>query len=45
MLRHRARFEGGTGGYHVCTLRDRRIVVMGTFPDRAAALEAAGLRG
>ena len=29
--------------FHVCTLRDRRIVVMQTFPDRAAALEAAGL--
>jgi hypothetical protein len=29
--------------FHVCTLRDRRIVVMRTFPDRAAALEAAGL--
>jgi ketosteroid isomerase-like protein len=30
--------------FHVCTVRDRRIVVMQTFPDRAAALEAAGLR-
>jgi ketosteroid isomerase-like protein len=27
--------------FHVYTLRDRRIVVMQTFPDRAAALEAA----
>jgi ketosteroid isomerase-like protein len=31
--------------FHVCTLRDRRIVVMQTFPDRAGALEAAGLGG
>ena len=29
--------------FHVCTLRDRRIVVMRTFSDRAAALKAAGL--
>jgi ketosteroid isomerase-like protein len=31
--------------FRVCTLRDRRIVVMQTFPDRAAAREAAGLGG
>jgi ketosteroid isomerase-like protein len=29
--------------FHVCTLRDHRIIVMRTFPDRAAAIEAAGL--
>jgi ketosteroid isomerase-like protein len=29
--------------FHVLTLRDGRVVVMRTFPDRAEALEAAGL--
>jgi ketosteroid isomerase-like protein len=29
--------------FHVFTLRDRKIVAMRTFPERAEALEAAGL--
>jgi ketosteroid isomerase-like protein len=29
--------------FHVLTLRDGRVVVMRTFPDRAEALEATGL--
>ena len=29
--------------YHVFTLRDHKIVAMRTFPERAQALEAAGL--
>ena len=29
--------------FHVFTLRDHKIVAMRTFPERADALEAAGL--